>query len=107
MLASDSEELTLVVTEEPIQIHPGFPLPSEYWTRPINAQFRDCAPIAGSWPGVPPNTLVNGNDDAPETGHILWTKPVAMGGLVGGDLGQQGNGMWSCLRTKIWCPSNS
>ena len=105
MLASDSEELTLVVTEEPIQIHPGFPLPSEYWTRPINAQFRDWAPIAGSWPGVPPNNLVNGNDDAPETGHILWTKPVAMGGLVGGDLGQQAMECGAAYEQKFGAPA--
>ena len=27
------------------------------------------------------------NDDAPETAHILWTKPLASGGLAGGDTG--------------------
>jgi outer membrane protein assembly factor BamB len=104
MLASDSEELTLVVTEEPIAIHPGFPLPTEYWTRPINAQFREWAPIAGSWPGVPPNKLVNGNDDAPETGHILWTKPIAMGGLVGGDIGEQAMECGAAYEQKFGAP---
>ena len=37
--ASDSDVFTLVVQEEPIPYFPGFPLPSEFWTRPINAQF--------------------------------------------------------------------
>jgi len=88
MLASESEELTLVVTDEEIPIYPSAPLPNEYWTRPINAQLREWAPIAGSWPGVPTDHYVTGNDDAPETGHVLWTKEIAMGGLVGGDLVQ-------------------
>ena len=28
------------------------------------------------------------NDDAPETGHVLWTKQLIQGGLVGGELGE-------------------
>jgi len=86
MKASKSDLYTLVVTEEPRQFYPAVPLPTEYWTRPINAQFREWLPIAGNWLNVeqygrrlPPN-----NDDAPETAHILWTKPLDEGGLVGG-----------------------
>lgn len=40
-LASDSEKLTLVVQEEPIPYYPSVPLPSEYWTRPIDSQARE------------------------------------------------------------------
>jgi outer membrane protein assembly factor BamB len=86
MLASDSAKLTLVVTEEPIRIYPATPLPTEYWTRPINAQFREWYSIAGSsWED-------NEYNAAPETPHILWTKPLTMGGLVGGQLGLVGSG---------------
>lgn len=93
--ASDSDILTLIVQEEPIPSHPGVPLPSEYWTRPIDAQAREWYTISGSWlssggglSGADiPNRLVFNNDDAPETAHILWTKPLTMGGLVGGDVG--------------------
>jgi hypothetical protein len=47
--ASDSEILPLVVTEEPRLYYPGFPLPTEYWARPIDAQLREWATIAGNW----------------------------------------------------------
>ena len=86
MKASTSDPYTLVVTEEPRQYFPAVPLPTEYWTRPINAQFREWDPIAGNWLNVeqynrrlPPN-----NDDAPETAHLLWAMPLDEGGLVGG-----------------------
>jgi outer membrane protein assembly factor BamB len=104
MLASDSEKLTLVVEAEPISIYPGVPLPTEYWTRPINAQFREWSPIAGSWPATPVDRVVTGNDDAPETGHILWTKPIAMGGLVGGDLGEQAMECGAAYEQKFGAP---
>jgi hypothetical protein len=39
--ASDSDELTLVVQDEEIPDYPGVPLPTEYWTRPIDAQNRE------------------------------------------------------------------
>ena len=86
MLASDSANLTLIVGEETVDIYPAPPLPTEYWTRPINAQLREWAPIAGSWPGNPVNKFVTSNEDAPETAHLLWTKEIAMGGLAGGEV---------------------
>ena len=85
MLASISAPLILEVEETAVEIYHEFPLPTEYWTRPINSQLRTWASIAGSWPGGSDRVL-EGNDDAPETGHILWTKQIAMGGLTGGDL---------------------
>ena len=39
MLASISEPLTLIVQNEPVATFGGVPLPTEYWTRPINAQL--------------------------------------------------------------------
>ena len=84
--ASNSEEIKLVVQEEPIDYYPGQPLPSEYWTRPINAQLREWNVIAGNWLNIPPNKFAQYNE-GPETSHILWAKPLATGGLVGGELG--------------------
>jgi hypothetical protein len=86
MLASDSEPLTLVVLEEPVPEYPWLPLPTEFWTRPINAQLREWRLIAGNWPGAPVNGFVTCNDDAPEAPHILWRKQTQMGGLVGGEI---------------------
>jgi outer membrane protein assembly factor BamB len=99
--ASDSEIVELVVQEEPITYYPGVPLPTEYWTRPINAQFRGWSAIAGNWVTIPLNRFAPYND-APESAHILWTKPLTTGGLVGGDLGFNGyqtgdayQGLWA------------
>ena len=90
-LASE-RSLTLVVQEEPIQFYPGFPLPTEYWTRPIDDQLREWAPVAGSWLTTPRNFLAEGNDYAPDSAHILWTTPLTSGGLVGGILNADGDG---------------
>jgi outer membrane protein assembly factor BamB len=88
MLASSSEKITLVVQEETAPIHPGMPLPTEYWTRPIDAQLREWHTISGSWlvPGRRNPQVVSGNAEAPETAHILWTKPLTWGGLAGGEI---------------------
>jgi hypothetical protein len=83
ILASDSKKLTLTVQEEPIEYYPGSPLPTEYWTRPINAQHREWYTIAGS------NYMDADYNEAPESPHVLWTKPLTIGGLVGGDIGVQ------------------
>jgi hypothetical protein len=40
-LASDSEVVTFVVQEDPIPYYLGHVLLTEYWTRPINAQFYE------------------------------------------------------------------
>jgi hypothetical protein len=95
--ASDSEKLTLIVTEEPVAIYPGIPLPDFFWTRPINAQFREWYSISGNWltAGSSIGAQVIGNDDAAEAPHILWTKPLTMGGLVGGEYGLMGSGATS------------
>lgn len=90
MLASDSTVLELIVQEEPIERHPGTPLPVEYWTRPIDSQLREWYPISGSdmEPGrASPRNFYLPYNDGPETAHILWTDTYTVGGLVGGGLG--------------------
>ncbi len=83
MLAS-SISLDLVVQEEPLTPYPDQPLPSEYWTRPIDPQLRSWYQISGNWVERPPNSFSPYNDDAPETAHVLWAKPMTTGGLTGG-----------------------
>jgi outer membrane protein assembly factor BamB len=82
--ASDSETVTLVVTEEPAPSYPYTALPSEYWTRPINAQHYTWNTISANWLSTPVNLDAVGNDFAPKSSHILWTKPLVLGGLSGG-----------------------
>ena len=91
MLASDSRKAVLVVQEEPIEYYPGSPLPTEYWSRPISGQHREWNTIAGNWltyvrgtDASPPSCTTNPYNAGPETGHILWAKPLELGGLAGG-----------------------
>ncbi len=79
MLASTSPKLLLTVQADPLEYYPGSPLPTEYWTRPINAQHREWYTIAGS------SWMNNELNDAPDSPHILWAKPLTIGGLVGGE----------------------
>jgi outer membrane protein assembly factor BamB len=97
---SKSSVLTLTVQQEPISSTPDVPFPTDYWTRPIYAENNNWYSIGGNWlgAGVAPgmyNATGNYNPytTAPTTSHILWTKPVAFGGTVGGDYGgsQTGN----------------
>ena len=85
--ASDSEIVELVVTSEPQQFWPTVPLPTEYWSRPINAMLREWQVVSANWLATPSNFIAPYNDDAPETAHILWAKPLETGGLVGGTSG--------------------
>ncbi|HSV48994.1 MAG TPA: PQQ-binding-like beta-propeller repeat protein [Candidatus Acidoferrales bacterium] len=87
--ADDSDILELAVGAEASQFWPGFGLPTEYWSRPIDSQIREWNVISGSW--LSPSSIFGndqsaglGQDDAPETAHVLWQKQLQIGGLAGG-----------------------
>jgi len=84
MLASHSETVELTVQEEPTPYYPGHTTPQEYWTRPIDSQLREWSVVTGSWleAGFTAPTVLSGNEDAPETAHILWRKALTMGGIA-------------------------
>ena len=84
-LAAKSDPIQLVVQEQPVEYYPGFPLPTEYWTRPVDAQLREWYSIMGHWLRAPEGFYTPYND-GPTTAHILWTRPLGedQGGLVGG-----------------------
>lgn len=91
MLASDSAIMTLVVQQDPVPIYPANPIPTEYWSRPIDAQLKEWYGIGGSWL-IPQNWFQPFNfaapdNQGPESAHILWTKAYTRGGQVGGALG--------------------
>lgn len=48
-LPATAEDVILKVQEEPIPDYPLNPLPTSYWTRPINAQNKNWAAISGNW----------------------------------------------------------
>ena len=91
LLASESDKIELIVNEEPRVFWPGVPLPTEYWTRPIDAQLWEWSSISGSWVTVLGNSEVRSApyNDGPETAHVLWTNTVQSGGLAGGEFDTQ------------------
>jgi hypothetical protein len=85
---SVSNTVTLVVTDTTVANWPEAPLPTDYWTRPINAWNRGWAVIAGDWLGgaANPGPYNYGQYlSGPESAHVLWTKPMWEGGIAGGN----------------------
>ncbi len=84
--ADDSPILELVVGAEASQYWPGVPLPTEYWTRPIDSQNREWYSISGSYlsPGSIFGVSESYGQKGPETAHVLWQKQLQIGGLAGG-----------------------
>jgi len=91
--------LTLTVQQEPVApAITSYPLPTEYWTRPIEGQNTDWYTIASNWLGSG-NPYLTGqrrkiqpDGIAPNSAHIMWTKPIQDGGVVGGpNVGIEGN----------------
>ncbi len=96
--ADDSEMIPLVVQEEPIKYYTETPpLPTGFWTRPINAENFEWFTVTDNWlmmgydgtsrsfagtPAFAPYT------SGPQSAHILWSKPVIPGGKAGGPLGE-------------------
>jgi len=92
----------LIVQEDPIPTYPDtYPLPSEYWTRPIYGENPGWFTIASNWLGTgqpgyggySSSFNLGGNGaifypgDAvgPMTSHVMWTKSLQTGGIVGGN----------------------
>jgi hypothetical protein len=84
VLLASHAEVDLIVQQEPLPDYPGHPLPTEYWSRPVDPQLREWYSITGNWVSVPKNSWALYNDDAPETAHVLWAHPLTTGGLTGG-----------------------
>jgi len=84
-LASQSAPAKLTVQQAAVPSHQEPPLPSGYWTRPINAMNRGWWVISGNWlSGPAPLNSFNPYTTAPSTSHIVWTKPMEFGGMPGG-----------------------
>jgi outer membrane protein assembly factor BamB len=82
---ASSATATLTVQEEPIIAPPTYPLPTEYWTRPIEGQNTEWYRVSSNWLGSPQVAWkVQLDGTAPNSAHILWTKPERFGGVVGG-----------------------
>ena len=86
-LASTSPNVTLTVQQQPVSAIPGAPLPTTYWQRPIQTPNQEWSAIAGDWLTATYNATgrFNPYTTAPNSAHILWTKPVDFGGIMGGE----------------------
>ena len=94
---SVSAVVTVTVTNEMASSLPENPLPTGYWQRPINMMNNNWNTISGNWFGDQSFTNagygynMTGNFDPytqmPTTAHVLWTTPLAPGGLIGGEYG--------------------
>jgi hypothetical protein len=104
---------TLTVQQDPIATPPdSYPLPTEYWTRPIYGENQYWWSISSNWFGAGTPVLSDvssmtisqvptggsfvqrypGDAIGSLTSHVIWTKPLQEGGVVGGNgLGVQGD----------------
>jgi hypothetical protein len=80
-----SAEATLTVQEDSLPSPPVYPLPTEYWSRPIEGQNTQWHSIASNWlRGSHIVGKVQPDGAAPSSPHVMWTKPIQFGGVVGG-----------------------
>ena len=95
---SKSNIVTLKVQDEPITYPGQAPLPTNYWERPIYGENNNWNTIGGNWLGLGISTFANTGmynasanynpyTTAPNTAHILWNRPIAFGGIMGGEFG--------------------
>ncbi|MFB3888519.1 MAG: PQQ-binding-like beta-propeller repeat protein [Candidatus Bathyarchaeia archaeon] len=93
---SSQTQATLGVQQNPVQPWPDAPLPRDYWTRPVSAEFRTWFAITGNWlqGGYDASGRFYGDSagfnpytQAPRAPHVVWVKDAALGGLIGGTFG--------------------
>ncbi len=90
---SVSDKFEFVTQQEPIEPYPFVPLPTSYWTRPIYGENKGWYTIADNWLQIRYDYATTvarvcsafaPYTSAPNSAHILWAKPIWLGGIVGG-----------------------
>jgi outer membrane protein assembly factor BamB len=101
-LLASNYTLKVPVQQEPTGLA-GLPLieslPTEYWTRPIEGQNTGWISVSSNWLSGPADRDYGGGENryqtdgtAPNSPHILWTRPTEDNGLVGGSTGARDDG---------------
>jgi hypothetical protein len=113
-MPSSTPEQTLTVTNDIVYSWPEFPMPTDYWTRPLVAnENREWWPMAGNYPGTGYfnsqlpiwNELYPGTNPSegprygfhpwvqgPNSAHIVWKRQDDIAGFTGPDLTLQSVG---------------
>ncbi len=94
---------TLTVQSNPVVKIPDYGLPTSYWTYPIEGQNTAWVTMTSNWLAGAYLGWVNPNEQnlwqkdgvAPNSPHIIWTRPIEFGGLVGGSTQIPGVGFYS------------
>jgi hypothetical protein len=81
-----SVSVPLTVQQTPITPVEEYPLPTEYWTRPISGDNVKWSSLASNWLG---SAQIGGYNlwqtgTGPNTSHIMWAESLEFGGVVGG-----------------------
>ena len=82
-MPSQSTPITITVTQTPVETWQEPQLPTDYWSRPINAMNREWSTLASNWLGGA--WLINNFQtagQAPNTAHIVWQKQLTAGGIA-------------------------
>jgi hypothetical protein len=84
--ASQSDPVTLVVQQQPLQTYQETPLPTDFWARPINGANRQWSAVVANWLGgaaqnVGPTERFN-YGTGPESAHVMWTRQYWAGGVM-------------------------
>ena len=91
---ASSASAILVMQQDPIPAAiTSYPLPQAYWSRPIYGENTDWWAISSNWlgtgapvlSGYTSSALYHGDAVGPLTSHVMWTRPLQFGGVVGGN----------------------
>ena len=101
-------EQSLIVQQDMVASWPTSPLPTDYWTRPVIANFREWSSIMGDYPWYGPGGGANWPADTnpysssrysfipyvqgPTSAHIVWRRLGIISGIIGGDVGRESIG---------------
>jgi hypothetical protein len=119
-MPSKAPEVTITCQANFNPSWPAEALPTDYWTRPVDFSHRDWWPVLGNYPatGYDGTTDPNWNTrypntnprwanqygfipwvQAPQSSHIAWMEVNNPAGIVGGQVGPEGNTIASDLST--------
>jgi hypothetical protein len=110
-----SATTTVTVQQEQLETYPFYPPPTDYWQRPIYAMNSLWSSIGGNWLGLAQGTFhstgvynatgsFNPYTTAPNSPHIVWTRPLKLGGQIGGDIVPVGTELTQYTTTAQYMP---